>query len=58
MYLHLQTLEIIKDIIYQKQVVITMYNKAKYHPHQIEGMNEAMKVFEKWLQKNIKTKNS
>ena len=52
----LQTLEIIKDrdIIYQKQVVNTMYNRAKYHPHQTEEMREAMKVFEKWLQKNIK----
>ena len=52
----LETLEIIKDrnIIYQKQVVNTMYNRAKYHPHQTEAMREAMKVFEKWLQKNIK----
>lgn len=50
------TLEIIKDrdIIYQKQVINTMYNRAKYHPHQTEGMIEAMKVFEKWLEKNIK----
>ena len=31
-----------------------MYNRAKYHPHQTEGMREAMKVFEKWLEKNIK----
>jgi hypothetical protein len=31
-----------------------MYNRAKYHPHQ----TEAMKVFEKWLQKNNKIKNS
>ena len=52
----LDTLEIIKDrdIIYQKQVVNTMYNRAKYHPHQTEGMIEAMKVFKKWLQKNNK----
>jgi len=52
----LDTLEIIKDsdMIYQKQVVNTMYNRAKYHPHQTETMREAMKVFEKWLQKNIK----
>lgn len=52
----LETLKIIKDrdIIYQKQVVNTMYNRAKYHPHQTEAMREAMKVFEKWLQKNNK----
>lgn len=50
------TLDLIKDrdIIYQKQVVNTMYNRAKYHPHQTASMRQAMKVFEKWLQKNIK----
>ena len=50
----LDTLKIIKDrdLTYQKQVVNTMYNRAKYHPHQTEEMREAMKVFEKWLQKN------
>jgi len=50
----LDTLKIIKDrdLTYQKQVVNTMYNRAKYHPHQTETMREAMKVFEKWLQKN------
>ena len=50
----LQTLEIIKDrdITYQKQVVNTMYNRAKYHPHQTDKMKEAMKVYEKWLKKN------
>ena len=36
----LDTLEIIKDrdMVYQKQVVNTMYNRAKYHPHQTESM--------------------
>ena len=52
----LDTLNIIKnrDIIYQKQVVTTMYNRAKYHPHQTETMKDAMRVFKKWLQKNNK----
>ena len=52
----LDTLEIIKDrdIIYQKQVVNTMYNRAKYHPHQSAGMKDAMRVFKKWLLKNSK----
>jgi len=47
----LDTLKIIKNrnIIYQKQVVITMYNRAKYHPHQTKAMKEAMKVFNEWL---------
>jgi hypothetical protein len=50
----LDTLEIIKnrDIIYQKQVVTTMYNRAKYHPHQTPDMKEAMKVYAKWLKMN------
>ena len=52
----LDTLNIIKDrdIIYQKQVVTTMYNRVKYHPHQIETMKDAMRVFKKWLDKNSK----
>ena len=47
----IETLKIIKDrdMIYQKQVVNTMYNRAKYHPHQTDGMREAMKIFNKWL---------
>jgi hypothetical protein len=50
----IDTLKIIKDrdIIYQKQVVNTMYNRAKYHPHQTKEMKEAMVVFKKWLDKN------
>ena len=50
----LDTLDILKnrDIIYQKQVVNTMYNRAKYHPHQTKNMIEAMKVFKKWLNEN------
>ena len=55
----LDTLNIIKDrdLVYQKQVVLTMYNRAKYHPNQTLTMKEAMRVFKKWLDKNIK-KNS
>jgi hypothetical protein len=50
----LDTLKIIKDrdMKYQKQVVTTMYNRAKYHPHQTDDMKEAMKVYEKWLNKH------
>ncbi len=49
----LDTLKIIKDrdLTYQKQVVLTMYNRAKYHPHQTEAMKEAMKVYSEWLKK-------
>lgn len=52
------TLELIKDynLTYQKQVVLTMYNRAKFHPHQTNNMLEAMKVYRKWLKTHkIKT---
>jgi hypothetical protein len=50
----LETLNIIKDrdMTYQKQVVTTMYNRAKYHPHQTPTMKDAMKVFDEWLTKH------
>ncbi len=49
-----QTLKNIKkfDMKYQKQVVNTMYNRAKYHANQTKGMREAMKVYKVWLNKN------
>ena len=37
---------------YQKQVVTTMYNRAKYHPHQTSTMKDAMEVFDEWLKKH------
>ena len=51
----LDTLKIIKnrDLIYQKQVVNTMYNRAKFHPYQTKEMREAMQIFKDWLDKNI-----
>jgi hypothetical protein len=49
-----ETLRNIKkfDKTYQRQVVNTMYNRAKYHKYQNEGMRDAMKVYKKWLSKN------
>ena len=38
---------------YQVKVVLTLYNRAKYHPHQTSDMKKAMKVFKKWLKKNV-----
>ena len=53
-----QTIKNVKkfDKAYQMQVVNTMYNRAKYHANQTEGMRDAMKVFKKWL-KSKKVKN-
>jgi hypothetical protein len=50
----IDTLEIIKnrDLIYQKRVVNTMYNRAKHHPYQTKDMKKAMKIFKAWLIKN------
>jgi len=50
----LDTLKIIKkrDLTYQKQVVNTMYNRAKYHPNITENMKKAMKIFRHWLKTN------
>jgi hypothetical protein len=47
----LNTIELVKnyDLIYQKQVIITMYNRAKFHKYQTANMREAMKVYKKWL---------
>lgn len=54
----LYTINLIKiyDLNYQKQVIITMYNRAKYHRYQTQGMLDAMKIYKKWLKLyNIKT---
>lgn len=34
---------------YQMQIVNTMYNRAKHHKYQTDGMKKAMKVYKKWL---------
>ena len=34
---------------YQIQIINTMYNRAKYHKYQTDGMKKAMKVYKKWL---------
>jgi hypothetical protein len=49
----LKTIEIIKfrSLIYQFNVINTMYNRAKYHPHQTSEMRDAMKIFANWLKK-------
>jgi hypothetical protein len=39
-------------LIYQKQVIITMYNRAKYHPYQTSDMKEAMMIYKIWMRKH------
>lgn len=46
-----RTIELVKlrSIKYQFDVINTMYNRAKFHPNKTESMEQAMKIFEKWL---------
>ena len=41
-----------RSIIYQKSVINTLFNRAKYHPNQTNDMKLAMKMMKKWLDKN------
>jgi len=43
---------------YQIQVVNTMYNRAKYHKSQTNGMKDAMKVYKSWLLQQKLTKKT
>ena len=54
----LKTIEIIRyrSPTYQFNVINTMYNRAKFHPHQTNEMRDAMKIFSKWLKKYKKPK--
>lgn len=55
----LDTLEQLKKkpVNYQLQVITTMIGRAKYHPHRNKDMNQAIKVFEKWLLDYHQSKN-
>lgn len=54
------TIKLVKEYskVYQFQVINTMYYRAKYHPHRTKGMEEAMKIFSRWLAKYKKSKRS
>lgn len=56
----IKTVDLVKkrSLKYQYDVINTMYNRAKYHPHKTEEMEEAMKVFKIWLSKYKKTKEN
>lgn len=44
-----------KPMDYQIKVIITLYYRAKFHPHQTPSMRKAMGVFAKWLNKHSPT---
>jgi hypothetical protein len=37
---------------YQKRVILTMLNRAKFHPNKTKEMEDAIKIFMKWIEKN------
>lgn len=43
------------DKNYQVSTILTMYYRAKHHPHQTKNMKKAMNVFKKWLKNNTST---
>ena len=45
-----------RSLRYQFDVINTMYNRAKFHPHKTKQMEEAMVIFQKWLKKYPKLK--
>lgn len=51
-----RTLDIIKKVNAgrQMQIVNTLYNRAKHHANQNQGMRDAMKIFKSWIGKNKK----
>ena len=47
-----------RSLCYQFDVINTMYNRAKYHPHITDDMKEAMVIFKKWLKNYSKMKSA
>lgn len=45
-----------RSLKYQFDVVNTMFNRAKHHPHRTTEMEDSMKIFGKWLEKYKKLK--
>lgn len=46
-----------KPEVYNFQVINTMYYRAKHHKYRTKDMEEAMKVFKKYLDKRKSKKN-
>jgi hypothetical protein len=46
-----------RSLRYQFDLINTMYNRAKYHPHKTKQMEEAMTIFKKWLDNYPKLKD-
>lgn len=51
--------KLIKDgeHVWAMSIATTMESRAKKHPHQTEGMRDAMKIFREWIDKNKKSES-
>ena len=49
----IETLKIIKSVpkVKQTQIVVTMFNRAKFHKYRTKDMEAAMRVFSVWMKK-------
>ena len=49
----IETLKIIKSVqeVKQTQIVVTMFNRAKFHKYRTKDMEAAMHVFSVWMKK-------
>jgi hypothetical protein len=54
----LRTINLVKkrSLRYQFDVINTMCNRAKYHPNKTKDMDDAIKIFSKWLKNYQKIK--
>jgi len=56
----LNTIQLIskRSLKYQFDIVNTMYNRAKYHQYKTKTMEDAMKIFHKWLKEYPKLRKN
>jgi hypothetical protein len=49
----IETLKIIKSVpqVKQTQIVVTMFNRAKFHKYRNKNMEAAMRIFSIWMKK-------
>lgn len=49
----IETLKIIKSVpkVKQTQIVVTMFNRAKFHKYRTKNMDAAMRIFSIWMKK-------
>lgn len=43
--------------VWAMSIATTMESRAKKHPHQTDGMRDAMKIFRQWIDKNKKSES-